>query len=293
MKIGLGTAQFGMKYGSFNVVGQPSNEEVAHILEVSRQNGIAVIDTAAQYGNSEEVLGRCLPAGHGFHIVTKTPSFRTAKIDKWHAEQLDAAFAASLWKLNQSSIYGLLFHHPQDLLAVGGALLYEAMCKWKERGLVRKIGASVYTQSQAEELLNRYDMDLIQVPVNMFDQRLIQSGLLKRIKKRGIEIHARSVFLQGLLLAEPDRLDPCFHSIRDHLARYQRFLHNNHLSKVQGAIHFLRQVEEIDAILVGVDTCRQLEEIVLAANMERSPCDFSPFSVQDEKILNPSLWRRE
>jgi aryl-alcohol dehydrogenase-like predicted oxidoreductase len=290
VKIGLGTAQFGMEYGAFNSYGQPLINEVSDILRACQKASVTIIDTAFQYEPSEEILGKCLPANHGFRIVTKTPSFKKEKITQADIQKFKTSFQSSLCQLRQPSIYGLLIHHANDLISEGGGQFYENMVEWKQKGLVQKIGASVYTAVEIEELIKRYPLDIIQIPINVFDQRLIQTGHIKELKSREIEIHARSVFLQGLLLANAKRLHPYFESIRYQLAAYHQYLSTMNISKVEGAIHFLSQLDEIDTILVGVDSIEQLHEILLSIQ-RRISCDLSQFAINDENILNPSRWR--
>ena len=111
------------------------------------------------------------------------------------------------WKISgRGNVYGLLAHHADDLLVPGGRRVFEEMQRLLEEGLVRKIGVSVYSGQQIDSILELYTPDIVQLPLNLFDQRLLESGHLEKLKRRGVEIHARSVFLQGLLLIEPDQV---------------------------------------------------------------------------------------
>ena len=182
MKIGLGTVQFGLDYGVSNKEGKTAPDEVGRILKAAADRGVRVIDTAALYGSSEEALGSALPTGHRFDIVTKTRSFKKDSITPDDARILEEGFGASLSKLRSRSVYGLLLHDCDDLLAKGGGLLMAKMQGFKERGLVKKIGVSVYTASQIDRVMARFSIDIIQLPLSVFDQRLIQSGHLSRLK---------------------------------------------------------------------------------------------------------------
>jgi len=258
-KLGLGTAQFGMAYGRFNRQGRPTLDGVAAILRRVGELGFGTIDTAALYGESEAVLGRALPPDHGFRIVTKTPRFGAARIDSEQAAALRAAFQSSRTKLRQERLYGLLAHDSNDLLAEGGGRLLDAMLDLKRRGEVQKIGASVYTARQIEGLLARGGLDLIQAPMNVFDQRLIDSGALRAMASRGIELHLRSVFLQGLLLADPAALPPHFAAARPALEAFQQAARRAGRQPAQAALAFLLNLPEADTVLVGVDSLAQLE----------------------------------
>jgi len=292
MKIGIGTVQFGLDYGISNQKGKISKEEVKGILNVATQNGVRIIDTAAIYGNSEEILGKTLPHNHHLSIVTKTPRFSKDYITNDDVRLMEETFLKSLSKLKLSSVYGLLIHHADDLFVVNGHLLMEKMLDIKHRGLVEKIGVSVYTGEQIDRVIDKYPIDLIQVPINVLDQRLLISGHLLQLKKAGIKIHARSVFLQGLLLMEPKAVPSYFNPIREHLLKYREYLQAHDISPLQYALQFVLQQPEIDTVLVGVCSATEVREIVSCVkNISNSWSNYSDWAINDERFLNPTLWR--
>lgn len=292
-KIGLGTVQFGSDYGVSNPQGITPATEVKDILRLAWKNEITILDTAASYGMSEEVIGQCIPEGASFKIVTKTPLFKKDRIEKEDAARLKETLLQSLKRVKQPDVYALLVHHAPDLLMPGGHYLWQTMECLKETGLVKKIGVSVYSPDEIEELLGKYQPDLIQLPVNVFDQRMIQKGYLKRLKDLGIEIHSRSVFLQGLLLLTPENLPPYFNPIRPIVMQYRSAVKKRRISPLAAALEFVYQQPEIDHIIVGVNNHSHLEEIInVVHNLEiLSNFDFSQYAVTEESIINPSLWR--
>lgn len=290
MKLGLGTAQFGLDYGISNKTGKTEPEEVCAILEVAHQQGIRLLDTAASYGISEEIIGQSLRSHHQFKIVTKTPSFPSTLITSQEAKQLEHAFGRSLSRMKQTSLYGLLIHQADDLLKHNGALLMETMFRLKQRGLVEKIGVSVYTSGQIDRILEQYAIDLIQLPVNVLDQRLLQSGHLSKLKQAGIEIHARSVFLQGLLLMDTGTLPDYFHHAKTHLEHFRQFAQKMGISPKQAALQFAMGIKEIDVVLCGVNNRFQLNECLNCARQPMRPINMERFALSDDSILNPSKW---
>lgn len=291
MNIGLGTAQFGLNYGISNTKGKCSSEEVAKILRNAHEMGITTIDTSPLYGTSEEVLGENLPDDHTFKIITKTPKFPGHEINDKAIKELEETFFMSLSKMNQSEIYGLLIHDCDDLLVKDGRKLIDKMIDLKDRGLVSKIGASIYDYKQIDYLLDNFLIDLIQIPINVFDQRLLESGYLLKIKEAGVEIHARSIFMQGLLLMESDNLPVFFDSIKGPLNCYRKFLDDNNLSPVEAALSFVKSIREIDIILCGVCSLFQLNEIIEAYSICNNYENWGRFGLKDNKILNPSRWK--
>ncbi len=290
-KLGLGTVQFGMHYGRFNSDGQPPIEEVTQILQEANQIGIQLLDTSPSYGESEIVLGKTLPEKHSFYIVTKTPIFKKTNLNANDISMIPRSFLNSLDNLKQNSIYGLLVHHADDLLTNGSENLFKEIQNLKDQKLVQKVGVSVYTKEQIVEVINRYPIDIVQIPINIFDQRLIQDGTLRWLKDRKIEIHARSIFLQGLLINKPDNIDSYFDYYKSHIRNYHRKLDKLGISPVQAALGFIKEIEEIDFMVVGVDTYRQFENIVYEYKKPWKPVSFEDDCIEVENIVNPSLWK--
>lgn len=292
MKLGLGTVQFGMDYGISNAHGITPLEEVKKILQFASQYDIEVLDTASAYSKSEEVLGQALPTDHAFRIITKSPPFNKPFIDADDVRHLIDSFSNSLTKLRQNTVAGLLLHHAGALLTEDGHHLYEAMDELKATGKAMKIGVSAYDQWTLETILEKFPLDLVQVPVSILDQRLIHTGFLKTLKENGIEIHARSIFLQGLLLMNPTRLSAYFDPIKPHLQRFHAILQEKDLTPIQAALTFVADQPEIDIALCGVNNIEQLKEIEDSASGQKIAADWlAEYRVDDVRFLNPALWK--
>jgi aryl-alcohol dehydrogenase-like predicted oxidoreductase len=268
MNLGLGTAQFGSDYGVTNTRGKVPAAEVERILRFAAENGVHVLDTAAAYGEAEASLGSALWQGHPFRIVTKCPGREAREV-----------FLRSLERLRQDSVYGLLAHHAAELNKV----VVEQLLDLKREGLVSRIGASFYTGA---EILNSSALmtpEIAQVPVSVADQRLVLDGTLARMHSDGVEIHARSVFLQGLLLADPQRIPAPLR----HIEAYAK---SAGVSQLALALGFLAQVPQVDVALVGVTSVGELQAIVEASRLALERRDLSALAVKDEALLNPSRW---
>jgi aryl-alcohol dehydrogenase-like predicted oxidoreductase len=290
-KIGLGTVQFGMNYGISNKGGKTSTLDASKLLQVAIDNHIDVLDTASAYGSSESALGKILKEHHRFKVVTKIPPLNLAKIEKDDIEKMEGVFKDSLKKLCQNKVYGLLLHNADDLLADGGFALFNRLQQFKSQGLVKKIGVSVYHTDQVENILTHYKIDLIQLPINVMNQSFLAEGYLSELKSHNVEIHVRSVFLQGLLLMPLKEISNFFAPILPVLKRYHGFLKDNALTPVQGALSFIQQIPELDVVVLGVNNASQLlSNIKDHAAVQNLNIDFSPFTVVDEKMINPSLW---
>jgi aryl-alcohol dehydrogenase-like predicted oxidoreductase len=291
MKLALGTVQFGIDYGVSNAYGQTSVDQARKILAVAHLNGIYTIDTALMYGESEKVLGKLIN-GRNWDVITKIPQISNSIIGKNELMKLHDSFNKSLLNLNLTSVYGVLLHSCDDLFKKGGDKLLTEIENLKLSGRVKKIGVSVYDADQISMLINNFDIDLIQLPINIFDQRLIKNGQLAEIKEKGIEIHARSIFLQGLLLMSPNSMPPHFSSMVDQFTRFVDMAKSLSMTQLELALKFALSVPELDKVIVGVNNSQQLKEIIKVSNFSNSMniINYRDISIDDPMILNPSNW---
>jgi aryl-alcohol dehydrogenase-like predicted oxidoreductase len=291
MKLGLGTAQFGMRYGITNKQGQISRENAAKILANAAQAGIQLLDTAPGYGDSETVLGDVLRNQSAFKIITKTHPLHVEKIDLSQINVLQSVFSQSLKHLQQERVYGLLVHHAKDLALPGAEKLVAWLQKMKSEGLVERIGVSIYNAPEIDGVLRMFTPDTIQVPLNVLDQRLLQSGHVKHLKSLEVEIIARSVFLQGLILASPRESDSYFREITQQVKLFQDDMAQNGHTALEGALGFLHHVGLIDVALVGVSGLEELKSILSAfKKASEIKANWSTYSLSEDRLLNPSRW---
>ena len=287
-RLGLGTVQWGLAYGLANRNGVTTPAEVKGILSAAQCNGIRVLDTASAYGAAEAVLGD--NSLKGFHVVTKTPKFSTPVISDSQVSHLIDVFHQSLQKLSSRQVYGLLMHGAEDLLVPGGEKLLAAMRGLKESGAVEKIGVSVYDSEQAAAVLNQFTPDIVQLPISVLDQRLLLDGSLERMKNAGIEVHARSVFLQGLLLMPLGNIHKYFDPIRPLLTRWHAATRAHGMSLTQAALSFVRDIPFVDTVLIGVESLDQFR--ICSADFEDAASfDASGFDCPDPRFVNPAHWK--
>jgi aryl-alcohol dehydrogenase-like predicted oxidoreductase len=290
MRIGLGTVQFGMPYGVSNLDGQVSRGEVARILETAYREGVRFLDTASAYGESESVLGEALSGNDAFRIVTKTVPLRCATFSQPELEIVRMGFANSLSRLRCQRTDTLMVHHADDLLVPGGARLYEQLLEWRELGLANRIGASVYSAQQIDALTSRYELSVLQVPINVLDQRLVRDGTLSRLEEKGVAVHARSVFLQGLLLADPNRLPSAFARWHGLFQDFWRRSTESGTSPLEAAIGFVCRQPAVECVLVGVLSADHLMECVRAARTCRV-VDLDDLASYETDLIDPREWK--
>ena len=286
-KLAIGTVQFGLDYGINSGV-KVESSEVINIINCARNNDIRLLDTAQLYGSSEQVLGDANT--QDFDIVTKTRGFDQEVITEKVASFVISDLYQSLKLLKQKSLYGLLVHHGEDLLKPGGEMIVNQLQILKQQGLVNKIGASAYTESQLIKIVDRFDIDIIQLPINIIDRRLIDNGLLHKIYCQGIEIHARSVFIQGLLLMTHKKRPKQFERWSNLWKFWHEWLDDNKLSALEATIRYMISIPEISRVLVGVDNKDQLQNIINAVDGNLPPIP-EKLSMNDADLLNPANWR--
>jgi len=278
-RLALGTVQFGLDYGISNTSGQVPIEEARKILELAKEHDIDTLDTASGYGNSERVLGEI--GINDFQIVTKTTSLQLG------ITNVLQSFHKSLSDLNTPSVDGLLIHNIDETKDKQFDALYDDLDKLKQDKLINKIGFSTYTPDQVDFLLDNFDFDLIQVPFNVFDTRLIDGGQLQALKNQNIEVHARSVFLQGLLL-DFKHLSGYFSKWTNQFNSYQEIVQDSGLSLLEYTLNFALNTQEIDKVLVGVHSEKQLKEIIQSVKEQDS---LNAYPINDIDLINPSLWK--
>jgi aryl-alcohol dehydrogenase-like predicted oxidoreductase len=258
-KIALGTVQFGMNYGISNTTGQVSLGEISKILDFCKEHNIDTIDTAQGYGESEKVLGQFDLSG--FKVITKLIG--------------SARLETSLKDLKRDSVYGLMFHRENEC----NDQTWKQFESYKIQGLVKKIGVSVYTPDVLANLIEQYPIEIVQFPMNILDQRFIP--LLGKLKEKRIEVHTRSIFLQGLLLM--DSIPEYFLPVSDKIKAIP-------CPRLEQALAFGKKQDSIDRMVLGVTKFKEIKEIFNAYNAEVENIDYSQYAIADEKYINPSMW---
>ncbi len=284
-RLAIGTAQFGLSYGIANQVGKVSQTEAKEILKLASKSGIKILDTAIAYGDSEKSLGNL--GIKNFQLVTKLPivPIDCQDVGVWVKEQVRSSFS----RLGIKDIYGLLLHQSNQLLGPYGKDLYRELNLLKESGKVKKIGISIYSPFELEALKDKYDFDLVQAPFNIIDQRLHSSGWLSRLKNKGVEVHTRSVFLQGLLLMEQAHIPNKFLKWSDLWYKWHNWLDDYEGTATEACLSLPLSFPEIDKVIVGVDNSKQLLQILNSAknlNIKSLP----DLQCSNEGLINPANW---
>jgi aryl-alcohol dehydrogenase-like predicted oxidoreductase len=293
-RICLGTAQLGMDYGINNLTGKPGHEESRSIVRAAIERGITAFDTAPAYGDSEQVLGRCLGEWPGeYVVVSKVSELEWRSGQTAVAVDIRKGIETTLRNLNTPRLGICLFHRFEDMYMQGRAALSE-LGLLKDEGLVEKIGCSVYTPDEAESCLRLPACEVIQVPFNLADKRLPQVKFFRKAKASGKLVFARSVYLQGLFFMP--ELPAGLADFEPFRAKLEALAAREGLSLAEMALRYVLSVYGIDSVIIGVETAAQLGKnldlVEKGMLPERLVEEINGLGTAAEHAIDPRQWPR-
>lgn len=289
-KICLGTVQFGMHYGINNALGrQPNADESFNLLQTAIDNGIKFFDTASVYGNAENLLGEFKIKRFNVNVISKLRPNLPADHQLVFNE-----IQSSLNRLNLKSLNGYLLHHADDFYRQE---ILRGLKLAKEKGLTQNIGVSIYEPDDALNAVRDPDVDYIQIPYNVLDQRLDQTDFFELAHKNKVTVFARSAFLQGLLLMEKNNLPLNLSDAWTYIEQFHHIARKYGFEPAEAALLYSYCHPGIDYVLFGVETVEQLKNnlAVLDKAKQFQPCYeelHGKFHSVDRKIIVPSLWKK-
>lgn len=291
----LGTVQLGIRYG-IQDNGLPSHEETEYILSDALDAGIRYFDTAAAYGDAENVLGsyslRYQKQAKEMHIISKLnpQAFQRAPREKWRDIALKNAEESLKW-VRKDRFAAYLFHNAAHIFDSDAV---EALDSVRKEGLAQLIGVSVYTPQEAMQALEYQQIGAVQIPYNVFDQRLDRCGFFAAAKKKKIQIFARSSLLQGLALMQPYQLPENVRFAAPYLTKFLSICNDFDILPLQAAIGYVSAHPDINYVVFGVDNRTQLSEYISMKSMiipeKMREAFVEAFDEVDAKLVNPSLW---
>ena len=281
----LGTVQMGVNYGVNNTTGKISLKESHAILEYAFDNGITILDSAEAYGNAHEVIGSFHKKQPNklFEVITKLPHQFDANInDKVNTYLKD---------LQVSQLHALLFHSFSSYKAHIDN--FKVLVDLKSKGKIKFIGVSVYTNDEIEDVLLNDDVDIIQLPFNLFDNSNLRGDILAKAKAKGKMIHTRSALLQGLFFKDINSDHKTVQSLKTELTQLATISRLKNVPMAQLALNYCLQQDTIDNVLIGVDSRQQLEANIEALDHtieQETINEINGLNVSNINLLNPSLW---
>jgi aryl-alcohol dehydrogenase-like predicted oxidoreductase len=280
-KIAIGTAQFGLNYGVSNQNGKVDSDGIQSILNFAHDNNINTLDTAKGYGNSEKSIGDYLNVTKkNWNIITKLNS------NKDVIEQIqDSKEKLTIMPTK------ILAHSVQLFL---DPIFQLSLQESKDKKLVYDIGVSLYSEEELNQVLeSKIKPDVVQLPLNILDTRLYRCGILSKLIDNGIEIHVRSVFLQGLFYLPKTELEDNFKDVIPYLEKLKSISAVIGLTIAELSLLWLVSLKEVSKVIIGVENRSQLKDHLdtLQKNIDCSVFkDALSINYENENILNPSLW---
>ena len=278
VKLVIGAAQFGSNYGITNK-SQISNQDINAIIKLAKKKHINYIDTSPDYPGSQKILGSCNIKK--FNIITKLPIFKNNKTISF--KNVVALLEDSKKDLKKKNFEALLLRTPTKL--INSKLDWKKLIKLKEKQSISKLGYTIYNPDELKLIYKKYKPDVIQLPFNIFDRRFDETGWLDRLSNDGIEIHVRSVFLQGLLLLDPKSFPNKLEAKKDIFILYNNWLKDNNYSKLQSCLSLPLTDNRISKVLVGLNSFSHFKEIINTSVKEINYPKW--MSKIDASIINP------
>ena len=284
-KIILGSANFDQIYGiKKNFI---KKSEIKKLFNLALKNKIKTIDTSPLYNKSEKIIG--LLNNNRFKIISKIPkppkNIKRENIKKWLKQNV----MISLKNLKIKKFECLLLHNANSLLCKNGDEIYKGIRNMKINGFTSKIGVSIYDFNVLDKILKKFKFNLIQAPFNILDQRLVEKGWLKKLKKRKIEVHARSIFLQGILLLKHNQLPKKLIKFSKKLMVWENWLKKNKFSSLQVCLSFVLNQRQLDGIVVGYNNINQLNQILKLKQIKNN-FSLPNLNIKDKKLIDPREW---
>lgn len=286
-KLVIGTANFGARYGFSSKTSLLNNQDIESVLDFARRNSIKELDTAFVYEGAlsslkEHNLGE-------FKINSKVKIL--PNLEQNIKAQIKREVFFTLEQFSKKEINILHIHNPEILLTTAKDSIIECLSELKSQGYIKKIGVSIYSPKILDSLLVGFSPDVIQAPFNIFDQRIVNTGWAATLLQKKIEIHVRSIFLQGVLLKSEEELPNFFKNWNYVFSRWWSFLEQSSFSPLEVTMAQIKEQCWVSKIVVGVDSLMQLEEIAYASKKVQDLSLETPaFEIKDERLLDPSKW---
>jgi len=278
----IGTAGWRTSYGALKkrIISKKKIEEILHLAD---SKNFLAIDTSPDYDDAEMMIGQCFwKRDIATKIVFKNESEKDFQIKLRH----------SIERLRVNHLSVVFIHNWDDLNQTNKLRALKLMNKMKAIGLVRDIGISTYSVSAIKQILSSKIRDvIIQVNLNTLDQRIVELGVEKwqsKILQNEVELWGRSIFLQGILL-DSSKENPF--SRHPDLIRFWRYCSSIGSNPYDVCLAFPKQLGFIDAIVVGINSVKEIHSLVKSNTGPSTKFDFSSIASLDSNLIDPRRWR--
>lgn len=291
-KITLGTAQFGQDYGIANRSGQPSYECARDIIACAYEGGVNCLDTAALYGESEEVLGRALSElgiGDGVTVVTKVTAIPEGLSPKDADAFVEQSVTRSLKRLRLETLPICLLHRDENINYL------DSLLRLRDAGLVRHVGASVMTPECARRVVENDGIEALQIPTNILDRRFMEYGLTRPTSDKSIALFVRSIYLQGLILMPVESVPVQLAEVKPVIATLTSLAGEAGMTLAEMAMRYVMSLDGVTSVIVGVETVEQMRKNLAVSSKGPLDADLmarieAAVPWMPDHVVMPTLW---
>jgi len=255
------------------------------MLAAAVRAGVGVLDAGSATARAELTVGAHLPRPAPISLL-----IRSVRGDRG-PDFVEQEVRACLARLGQTHARAVVVQSASDLFAPGGALLWDRLKVLRDAGLFDQVGVSVYASDDPVGVARRFKPDLMQAPASLLDQRLLLDGSLMAVKQLGVEVHLRSIFLNGLLFLPPDRVPAQLKGAAGSLSRARRMIAEGRSDPLQAALGFALSRPEADCVIVGAGTAAELNAVIAAAASPPPDLDWDEMAIDDPVALDPHRWQ--
>lgn len=284
MNFGIGSAQFDSKYGFLKK--KLDKKDLIKIL-ANFDAKLKYIETSPNYNNAEALIGNFLLKK--VRIISKINSFNFNNIEK-NISEFKKNFENSLKNLKKNEIYGLLLHNSEDINCKNIEKLFKIIDEYKKQKLIKKFGYSSYGFNNLIKFQKKYPFDIIQSPINLF---CLNSKIIDKVKKfkrkNKVEIHGRSVFLQGLALESPSNLNDYFARLKKKLLLIESLSKKKKISTYSYILNKIKSFNIADVLLIGVSSIEEYKQLI-EFKYKKLSMKPNQFFINDNKITDPRNW---
>ena len=284
-KIIIGAANFGANYGFVDNPKNVSLDKVKKIVTLCEGYGINKIDTAMGYSDSEKIIGNLK---NDLKVITKFPYIPGSRNNV--KKEILLRVRSSLKKLKSKKIHALVMHDPEQLLSLNGRIIYETLLDLKSKNIVEKIGVSVYDEISLLKIINLYNIDVVQFPCNYLNRTFLNKDLISKLKKKNIEIQARSIFLMGSLLNNNFKNNQYLKKWSKTFEAINKWHVENKISKIESCLSFISSKKYIDGFIIGIDNLSHAKDILKIEKLKK-PKFFFP-AIKDLNLIDTRLWKK-
>jgi aryl-alcohol dehydrogenase-like predicted oxidoreductase len=278
-KLGLGTSQFGLDQPP-GPRGKPRDAEARDILSIAGRSGLSVLEVARGTVTADGLLRSALPQPNPFRMTL------TAVRPDRGPDVVEAELRAQMLRLGVERVDAIVAPSATDLFSPLGPQLWDRLKQLKDEGVCKRIGVPVYASDDPVGVARRFKPDLVQAPASLLDQRLLLDGTLSTLAEMGVEVHLRSIFLNGVLFLPPDRAPSHLKAAAGRISRARRLIAEGKSDPLQAALGFALSRPEASHVLVGVTSAAEMSAVVAAAMSPPPDLDWDEMAIDDPDALS-------